>query len=464
MLMLQNYIDGSNDNPILTLAEKMKDICYEPPDGHEAYSHIYGANGAKIDSDKAMEHSAIAWAIVDEAIRYSRADKGASIPPEKSLVDYFEGAIQARGYSDDKALLVKDLADMWSNIVGEPIHKQSLRYMWLEECIEGGKREHGNRSKQSLLTDMLLENWFLASTYKAILEEVYRECSEQADIQLNKKVTRVVSHRNHDKDSYAVSVIVDDNTTHFFDEVVVTAPLGWLKRNKPVFAPPLPPNIANAIDHIGYGRLEKVYINFSHAYWQSGAPGTVKPFIFQFLTPDYAPEHNSNRRTIECVSLAALPPRCDHATLLFYINGPTSEYVTSLVQDCRRGSEGQHQKLKAFFSPYYSRLPNYDANTCEPVDFCSTDWQHDELAGNGSYSTYQVSDSAEGLIELDKDIDMLRVGLPERHLWFAGEHTAPTLALGTTTGAYWSGAAVADRLQQVYARGREHSSKTACYG
>jgi len=28
---------------------------------------------------------------------------------------------------------------MWGDFVGEPIEKQSMKYFWLEECIEGGK-------------------------------------------------------------------------------------------------------------------------------------------------------------------------------------------------------------------------------------------------------------------------------------------------------------------------------------
>jgi len=43
-----------------------------------------------------------------------------------------------------------------------------------------------------------------------------------------------------------------------FDEVVVTTPLGWLKKNKIAFLPPLPERLCLAIDNIGYGCLEKV--------------------------------------------------------------------------------------------------------------------------------------------------------------------------------------------------------------
>lgn len=53
-------------------------------------------------------------------------------------------------------------------------------------------------------------------------------------------------------------------------------------------------------------------------------------------------------------------------------------------------------------------------------------------------------------MEGDKDIEIMREGLPNRGLWFAGEHTAPFVALGTVTGAYWSGECVAKRIVDTY--------------
>lgn len=40
--------------------------------------------------------------------------------------------------------------------------------------------------------------------------------------------------------------------------------------------------------------------------------------------------------------------------------------------------------------------------------------------------------------------------MPERGIWLAGEHTAPFVALGTVTGAYWAGEGVAKRIVRAY--------------
>jgi hypothetical protein len=42
----------------------------------------------------------------------------------------------------------------------------------------------------------------------------------------------------------------------------------------------------------------------------------------------------------------------------------------------------------------------------------------------------------------------MRQGVPAEGVWLAGEHTAPFVALGTVTGAYWSGEHVAKRIVQ----------------
>lgn len=52
-----------------------------------------------------------------------------------------------------------------------------------------------------------------------------------------------------------------------YDEVIVTCPLGYLQQQKStLFSPSLPARLAQAIDNINYGRLEKVYVTFPTAW------------------------------------------------------------------------------------------------------------------------------------------------------------------------------------------------------
>lgn len=295
------------------------------------------------------------------------------------------------------------------------------------------------------------------------------------------------------KQDRSVRVSAKSHSTQSFDEVVMTAPLGWLKQNLAAFHPPLPPRLTKSIDSISYGRLEKVYITFPKAFWleQDNSSKFPKTFHTQFLAPAYAKSTNPSQWSIECVNLAALPSGLDQPTLLFYINGPCAAYVTALLNPTGRSNatapvsppqknggelSAADRRILDFFHPYYSRLPNYSTSSraCRPTAVLATDWIHDDLAGNGSYTLFQTSVATaakragragcpagagvsaavkESNVEFDKDIIALRLGCPNRGLWFAGEHTAPFVALGTVTGAYWSGEAVARRLLRMYGLG-----------
>lgn len=146
------------------------------------------------------------------------------------------------------------------------------------------------------------------------------------------------------------------------------------------------------------------------------------------------------------MNLAALPGSTAHPTLLFYTYGPTSQHVADLVTKHPDPAE-QKQVLSDFFEPYYSKLPNFDSKSAShrPSAILATAWANDELAGYGSYANFQV-----GLERGDEDIEVMRHGVPERGIWLAGEHTAPFVALGTVTGAWWAGDGVAKRIVKAW--------------
>lgn len=168
--------------------------------------------------------------------------------------------------------------------------------------------------------------------------------------------------------------------------------------------------------------------------------------FIQWLVPEYALDSNPHRWYQEAVELASLEGQDAHPTLLFYMFGAQSQYLTGTLATLKTGHD-RSDFLRDFFEPYYSRLPNYRAaaEDCQPVEFVATEWSNDELAGHGSYCNFQV-----GLVAGDRDIETMREGLPAQHLWFAGEHTAPFVALGTATGAYWSGEMVGKRIAEAH--------------
>jgi Flavin containing amine oxidoreductase len=316
----------------------------------------------------------------------------------------------------------------------------------------------------------------VGSTYKNILNHIEQSALKHADLHLNSPVVKIQAANRDVSSARQITVTVESGQKYHFDDVIVTCPLGWLKKNKSIFSPSLPPRLSSAIDSISYGRLEKIYVTFPRAFWhipteRKSAGGTgitvangpeivlgnegdrYPPAFTQWLEPSYvkAPAEDGSWN-MQCVSLAALPPNCAHPTLLFYIYGPCSEFVVSKTKDMDESSSEYHDFLDNFVRPFYSLLPGYatSSDECKPTAFRASKWISDDYAGNGSYANFQV-----GLEAGDKDIETMRIGMgPERGVWFAGEHTAPFVGLGTTTGAYWSGERAAGQICDLYGLGQ----------
>ncbi|KAJ5174491.1 uncharacterized protein N7482_000368 [Penicillium canariense] len=438
-----NWIHGTGANPIMSIAEATQTVTYDP----EGRNISISRDGNLIDEETAAKAAEFMWATIEEAFQYSN-QHGDTIPPERSLYDFFQEKLEQTQFSQEEKQICLDSCKFWGTYVGDPIERQSLKFFYLEECIDGN-------------------NYFVASTYKRILEHVSKTALSQADIRFQQPVVSIYAPpRDGEHAQHQVTVSTATGERYSFDEVVITCPLGWLKRNTGAFSPALPGRLLEAITSISYGRLEKVYVTFPQAFWNANPSSTangqhtgatkgstsadgkdigsnsntpVNPIFAQFLEPSYAERPDGLPWNQECLSLAALPASCAHPTLLFYTYGPCATHIVKQIRHLAPSSPEYKQILLAFLEPFYSRLPGYDATSpdCIPTAVMATRWQDDPYAGHGSYCNFQVD-----LTQADKDIEVLRSGAgvgPARGLWFAGEHTAPFVALGTTTGAYWSG-------------------------
>ncbi|KKA20664.1 Monoamine oxidase [Rasamsonia emersonii CBS 393.64] len=437
-----NWIHGTDGNPIAEISVRSNTTTCEW-DGRET---IFDTAGKPYDDATTTKLAEWMWTTIDEAFEYSNKYKEA-IPASKSLFDFCRERVEETDFTQEEKEACLEFSRFWGAYVGDPIEKQSLRFFCLEECIEG-------------------TNLFVASTYKNILKYVSESALKRADLRLNEPVIKIESAGREPGAGHQIVVTSANGEVYHFDEVVVTCPLGWLKQNKSVFVPELPQRLSAAIDNISYGRLEKIYVTFPRAFWHVASEpqsknggsagigtGTEYPPPFtQFLEPSYVDYPKEGSWNQQCVSLAALPPNCAHPTLLFYLYGPCATYVVSKIKDLDQSSESYYNFLNDFLHPFYSCLPHYSPSSadCKPVALFASQWQNDPFAGNGSYSNFQV-----GLEAGDKDIETMRIGMgPDRGIWFAGEHTAPFVGLGTTTGAYWSGERAAGQICDLYSLGK----------
>ena len=471
MDMGPNWIHGSKGNPIVRLAEKTGTAVMEPVES----SASFDSSGQRLPSALASELFESMWSTVLAAFKHSD-EHSSTIDPQTSLYDYFVEILSKKIKDPDKLELALNEAKSWGPFVGDPIERQSLKFFFLEECIDD-------------------ENVFVASTYQAILAKIAQTAVTRKAIHFSTEIT----HFTRSSNAVELTTSTGDRNTH--DEVIITCPLGWLKHHHTAsFTPALPPRLTTAINNISYGRLEKLYVTFPTAWWLSSpsiystpsSDSSTYPSFTHFHPPTYHPSPTSHPPSSSwsqnVVSLSHLPSPHAHPTLLFYLHGDCATQVVDSISSLPPQTPAYSEILIAFAEPFYSLLPNYDAkkSECRPSAVLCTTWQADKFAGNGSYSNFQV-----GLTHADEDIEVMRdsgglwrgtlgsamqntaskhgvastnallngtnLNAPDAAegeegekrpggIWLAGEHVAPFVALGTTTGAYWSGEGVARRV------------------
>ncbi|KAJ6510413.1 hypothetical protein C8R45DRAFT_858272 [Mycena sanguinolenta] len=418
------WSDSDEPHPIFQLATDTK----TPVHYWNDKELIFTSEGNTLPDAVTECLSTLLWDIIEDAFNFSEAarqkDGGKSIPAEDSLYDFVKREAAKRLDDPKERDLLAQMSEMFGAYVGEPVWKQSLRFAWMEECCGGIEM-------------------FVESNYSKILQACAAPALAGADIRLNTYVTRVSTPAAPDE---KVTLTLADGSSLSFDQVVLSTPLGWLKKNMSAFSPPLPPRIASAITNLGLSQLEKVYITFPEVFWTPDPQADTFPCYANWLSPSYASDTNPAAWPQEIWDLSSFAPPNNHPTLLFYLYGDCSRYIVDLIHN--KPADEKYRLLDAFFRPYYSRLPgfNADSDKCRPAAILATEWLKDELNGGASYCNFPVGTEA-----ADEDVLAFRSGCAERRLWFCGEHAAPFEECGTVAGAYLSGQAAAGKILEVYA-------------
>ncbi|KAL8805991.1 MAG: hypothetical protein Q9182_001648 [Xanthomendoza sp. 2 TL-2023] len=367
-----NWVHSTGYNPIIELAKETGTPLHRWKEStlmFDGEGHLVGT----ADANKALKR---VWEILETASEYSKkyGDKSdSSTSLYRFYQDWCSWAIQSGDIDQREAELILGMSQMWGAYVGDRVERQSLKFFYLEDCIEGGKHlDYGARPDGPR----------------------------------------------------PVCVTTSDGNMQYFDDVVVTTPLGWLKQHKE--------------------SIPQVLIEFPNAFWESDPISPESEFndavsFVHWLSPIQATQTLPWKWRLECVSFNAFHAPYRRSILLFYTFGECSTFITSSI----RGLVGKvrDEWLQRFFEPYYSLLPGYTEETCAPRRFLATEWCNDEYAGNGSYSNFQV-----GMSDAAGDVEAIRHGMPEKHIYFAGEHTAPFDGLGTVAGAYTSGEKIGKRI------------------
>ncbi|MBU6362075.1 MAG: NAD(P)/FAD-dependent oxidoreductase [Chloroflexota bacterium] len=223
------------------------------------------------------------------------------------------------------------------------------------------------------------------------------------DIKTNSPVRQIEWKTAKDRVS-----VTTDSATYVAEKVLVTLPLGVLKRSAVMFKPALPAQKQKAIEALKMGVLNKCYLRFPKVFWQA------KYDWMEYVAPNAG-------EWVEWVSFA----RPTGLPILLGFNAANIGQSIEALSDEKIVASAM-QTLRTIFG----------RNTPDPIDYQITRWSSDPFAG-GSYSFNPVGAVPEMRDHLAKSLDDV--------LYFAGE-AASRQYFGTVHGAYLSGVKAADEI------------------
>ncbi|KAK7281210.1 hypothetical protein RIF29_08987 [Crotalaria pallida] len=320
----------------------------------------------------------------------------------------------------------------------------------------------------------------IAKGYLSIIESL-ASVLPQGTVQLGKKVTKIEwQPQKGDSDdernimengccSRPVKLHFYDGSVMYADHVIVTVSLGVLKAaisdddSGMFFSPPLPPSKAEAISRLGFGVVNKLFMQLSPTTTLQHEQQQHFPFLqMVFHSPQSEMRHKNipwwMRRTT-----TLFPIYNNSNVLLSWFVGEEALALESLKDE--EILNGVSTTFSSFLSHYKCQNDSSSHNLCNgngnsdershtnEVKFSKilkSKWGTDPLF-LGSYSYVAVGSSGEDLDTMAEPLpkDSITFQASPLQILFAGEATHRT-HYSTTHGAYFSGLREANRLLQHY--------------
>jgi monoamine oxidase len=245
-------------------------------------------------------------------------------------------------------------------------------------------------------------------------DKIIKYLSTGLDIQLGQTVTKVGI--NSQRQGY---VVTSEGKRLVADAVLVTVPLGVLKKKKIQFSPALPSRKRRAIRNIKMGLENKVILEFPTSF--SLLDENNKDFFYYV---------NRRGKNAFC-EILNWHKYTTHKTLILFTSGKFAEQME------RKTDEQVVNRAMKVVRKIAPDAPN-------PVRSHVTRWGADKHTfGSYTYMTYGSS-----------PVDFIRLAQPVRNtVFFAGEHTIDYY-FATVHGAYKSGKREASRILSTFVPGK----------
>ncbi len=366
-----SWIHGVNNNPIARLADANSIKTVETDYDNQ---WIYDESGNELTDaayDRLEEFEALVQAYVAETIE--------TLDDDVSLQTILDMALAEEDISADEKQIILYLL----NTIVEHEYAADINNLSAFSFDQG--EEFGGE-------DVIFPEGY---------DQIIALLADGLDIRLNVSVQRVAYGDD------GVTVNTNQNTYHA-DRAVITLPLGILKSGRVAFSPDLPADKQNAIQKLGMGLLDKVYLRFPNIFWPKEAD------LLGYIGAQKG-------EWAEWLNIAHFTD----APILLGFNAATFARQTESWSDLQI-VDGAMETLRTMFG----------ANIPDPLDWQITRWAADPFA-LGSYSYLTPGTDGDTLEALAAPV--------AGRLFFAGEATSSEYQ-ATVHGAYLSGIRAAEEL------------------
>ncbi len=133
---------------------------------------------------------------------------------------------------------------------------------WLENVVAFQHSAGADKSDINLRAYLMQDDYSGGDVmFRAGYGPIFKALEGDYALRLDATVTNITL------DDYGVSIGLIDGSTSRFDAAIITLPLGVLKKNTVTFDPILPAEKRAAINGLGMGTLDKVYLLYDTPFW-----------------------------------------------------------------------------------------------------------------------------------------------------------------------------------------------------
>lgn len=233
--------------------------------------------------------------------------------------------------------------------------------------------------------------------------QVIESLSKNITVLTNKVVQRI------DYSQDIIRIFTENGECFSTSQVIVTVPLGVLKKHHIQFFPELSQKKTQAIHDLGFGTFNKLFVSFDQCFWKSTQHDQSQNMYI----------HNKHR-WLNFLDISALYRQ---PTLLFLFGGASATWIENT------SCEEIWQKMSMSLELIFDEIP-------QPTQIFKTEWGKDQFS-EGSFSYHSARQTSD-------EIEILKEPIQNK-IFFAGEHLA-SFGAGTVHGAYHSGLDVIKKL------------------